>query len=95
MGTFFSVMASNPRVQKAGQAEVDRITGGHRFPEFSDRPNMPYIDAIVREVFRYGIVVPLSVPHVSTADDIYNGWFIPKGSIVMSNIWYGTLTAFC
>jgi cytochrome P450 len=94
MGTFFLAMASNPRVQQAGQAEVDRITGGHRFPNFSDRPDMPYVDAIVREVFRCGLVLPLNFPHVSTADDIYNGYFIPKGSMVISNIWYVPLGLF-
>ncbi|KAF8868693.1 cytochrome P450, partial [Infundibulicybe gibba] len=33
-------------------------------------------------------VLPLGVPHTSTDDDVYKGYFIPKGSIVFANIWY-------
>jgi len=29
----------------------------------------------------------LGVPHMSTEDDEYDGYFIPKGTIVMGNIW--------
>ncbi|KAJ7196595.1 cytochrome P450, partial [Mycena haematopus] len=32
-------------------------------------------------------VGPLGMAHASTADDIYNGYFIPKGATVISNIW--------
>lgn len=28
------------------------------------------------------------VAHVSTEDDVYNGYFIPKGAILLPNIWY-------
>ena len=28
-----------------------------------------------------------AVPHMSTADDEYNGFYIPKGTIVMGNVW--------
>ena len=27
------------------------------------------------------------IPHRLTEDDIHNGWFLPKGSIVIANIW--------
>ncbi|KAF8869033.1 cytochrome P450, partial [Infundibulicybe gibba] len=30
---------------------------------------------------------PLGLPHTSTEDDVYKGYFIPKGSIVFTNIW--------
>jgi hypothetical protein len=28
------------------------------------------------------------VAHASTIDDVYEGYFIPKGSIVIANTWY-------
>lgn len=34
---------------------------------------------------------PTGLPHATTADDEYNGYFIPKGSIVMGNVWYAVL----
>ena len=30
----------------------------------------------------------VGVPHYIETDDIYNGYLIPAGSIVMPNIWY-------
>ncbi|EIW73889.1 cytochrome P450 [Coniophora puteana RWD-64-598 SS2] len=32
-------------------------------------------------------VAPLGFPHVSTEEDVYNGYLIPKGSIIIANIW--------
>ena len=32
--------------------------------------------------------MPLGIPHYSTADDIYRGMFIPKGSTVIANATY-------
>ena len=29
----------------------------------------------------------LGVPHLVEEDDVYNGYFIPKGSLVLANIW--------
>ena len=32
------------------------------------------------------------VPHMSTGDDEYNGFYIPKGTIIMGNVWLVLLT---
>jgi len=80
-------MALYPDVQEEARAELDRVVGKDRLPEFSDRPNMPYLEAVLQETARCGLVFPLSLAHVSTEDDEYNGYLIPKGSIVTSNIW--------
>lgn len=29
----------------------------------------------------------LAVPHAARADDIHNGYFIPKGTVVLPNVW--------
>ncbi|KAG6333886.1 hypothetical protein ID866_5199 [Astraeus odoratus] len=84
---FFLAMTLFPEVQKRAQAEIDHVVGPDRLPTFADRDSLPYIEAVVKEVFRWNLVVPL-VPHRSTADDVHNGYFIPKGSLVMSNVWY-------
>ncbi len=31
----------------------------------------------------------LGVPHCVTEDVVQSGYFIPKGSLIMANIWYG------
>ena len=81
-------MVRNPEVLRKAQAEIDAVVGAARLPSFNDRPNLPYIDALVKEVLRYMPVAPMGLPHVNMEDDIVNGYLIPKGSIVMANIWY-------
>ena len=44
-------MALYPDVQKKAQEELDKVIG-NRLPEFNDRPNLPYINATVKESLR-------------------------------------------
>ncbi|KAF7374549.1 O-methylsterigmatocystin oxidoreductase [Mycena sanguinolenta] len=84
---FFLAMALYPDIQKKAQTEIDTVIGTDRLPEFEDRPSLPFVEALYREVMRWKPVTPLGAPHASTADDVYNGYFIPKGTTVFSNIW--------
>lgn len=80
-------MAMYPGVQKKAQDELDRVVGRTRLPDFSDRESLPYINAVVRELTRWNSVAPLALPHAVLEDDEYNGYYIPKGCIVMPNVW--------
>jgi cytochrome P450 len=77
-------MATNPDVQKKAQEEIDACVGDDRLPNYNDWPSLPYIEAVVREIFRWRNVLPLSLPHCATEDDIYKGYFIPKGESLMN-----------
>lgn len=81
-------MTLHPEVQKKAQEEIDRVLGAGKLPKVDDRKNLPYIDAIVKEVLRWHPVAPMGIPHMSVEDDVYDGYFIPKGSLIMSNIWF-------
>jgi cytochrome P450 len=83
-------MALYPEVQTKAQEELDRVLGSNKFPTFEDRHSLPYIDAIVKESLRWHPVAPMGIPHMCSEDDVYKGYRIPKGSLVMPNIWYGT-----
>ncbi|KAF7420894.1 hypothetical protein PC9H_011412 [Pleurotus ostreatus] len=85
--TFFLAMAMFPEAQKKAQAEIDAIVGHTRFPTFADRPALLYLEALIMEISRWNTVSPLALPHASTSDDEYDGYFIPKGTIVMANTW--------
>lgn len=87
MQTFFLAMALYPDVQKKAQAELDDVVGPNRLPEFEDRDSLPYITAITKECLRWLTVAPFGVPHSSIEDDEYNGHRIPKGSLILPNIW--------
>lgn len=87
MRTFFLAMALYPDAQKKAQEELDRVVGFSRLPDFSDRDSLPYVNALMKEVLRWHVGTPTSLPHASIQDDVYNGYFIPGGSIVLPNLW--------
>lgn len=76
---FLVAMVLYPDIQKKAQEEIDRVTKGNRLPEYSDQINLPYIQAIIREVIRWKPIVPLGLAHANNDDDVYKGYFIPKG----------------
>ena len=80
-------MSLYPEVQRRAQAELAAVVGPHRLPEFEDQKKLPYINAIVKECLRWQNVFTLGLPHRVMEDDEYNGYRIPKGSIVLGNIW--------
>ncbi|KAJ6606685.1 cytochrome P450 [Mycena sp. CBHHK59/15] len=86
--SFILAMVLNPEVQERAQAEIDALLAGSiRLPTFEDRDQLPYVSAIVKEVWRWNPSVPLGLPHVVTQDDEYRGYTIEKGSIVWANVW--------
>ncbi|OAX35253.1 cytochrome P450 [Rhizopogon vinicolor AM-OR11-026] len=77
-----------PDVQKKAQAEIDAVVGPDRLPSFADRDSLPYVEALTKEVLRWNAVVPTGVPHRVMEDDIHDGYYIPKGSLIIPNIWF-------
>ncbi|KAI0356140.1 cytochrome P450 [Trametes cingulata] len=87
LGTFFLAVTLNPSIQLKAHAELDRVVGAHRLPDFRDQPSLPYINSIVKETLRWRPVIPLNIPHRLTENDVYNGVYLPKGSLIVANIW--------
>jgi cytochrome P450 len=79
-------MLAYPSVQAQAHAELDEVVGRARPPTFADLPFLPYIRAMVKEILRWSSLSPLAVPHLSTADERYEGVFIPKGTIYLPNM---------
>ncbi|KAF9458364.1 cytochrome P450 [Collybia nuda] len=84
---FFLAMAMYPDVQQKAQAEIESILGPNRLPDHNDRESLPYINAIIKETMRWQPVSPMASPHMCTNDDEYGGYLIPKGTIVLGNVW--------
>ncbi|KAF9002155.1 cytochrome P450 [Cyathus striatus] len=82
---FILAMVLFPSFQKKAQQEVDQVVGRNRLPGLSDRSSLPYVEAIFQEVLRWNPAAPSGIPHRSVAEDVYNGMFIPKGTIVIAN----------
>ncbi|KAJ3563463.1 hypothetical protein NP233_g8928 [Leucocoprinus birnbaumii] len=85
--TFILAMTRYPEIQKRAQREVDEVVGRDRLPAHADAPYMPYIMAIVKETLRWQATTPPGVPRQVASDDVYNGYFIPKDSVVWYNQW--------
>ena len=84
---FFLVMALYPHVMKKAQEELDRVVGNERLPELSDRGNLPYISALLKELLRWACPLPFGIPKRAMEDDVYKGYRIPAGATVIENIW--------
>ncbi|THH22507.1 hypothetical protein EUX98_g8187 [Antrodiella citrinella] len=80
-------MVLHPHVMYKAQAEIDAVVGRHRLPNAGDRDKLPYLRAITREAFRWRPIGPLGVPHYVNQDDEYQGYHLPKDSIVFFNQW--------
>jgi cytochrome P450 len=58
-------MTLYPEVQRKAQAEIDRVIGNSRLPDYSDQDELPYVDAVLKEVLRWHPVTPLGMFLVS------------------------------
>ncbi|KAI6149296.1 cytochrome P450 [Pisolithus tinctorius] len=59
MLVFLLAMVLHPDVQRKAQEEIDRVVGADRLPDFGDRPNLPYVEAVLLETLRWVPVAPL------------------------------------
>lgn len=75
-----------PDVQSKVQEEIDKVIGRDRSPQMEDQVNMPYTNAVIHETQRYGDIVPVAVPHMTYRDTELQGFFIPKGTTVITNL---------
>jgi len=87
LASFFLIMVLYPDVQRKAQAELNSVLEPGCLPKFSDRSKLPYIDALIKEVHRWNPVAPLALPHRLVQGDVYDGYYIPAGSIILPNTW--------
>lgn len=62
------------------QAEIDSVIGQSRQPTMDDRANMPYTDAVIHEIQRFGNIAPLALPHITNEELQLEGYTVPKVS---------------
>ncbi|KAF9261476.1 cytochrome P450 [Marasmius fiardii PR-910] len=82
---FFARMVVHPDIQRRAQDELDRTVGRSRLPVLDDGKNLPYIQAIIKEIERCHNPFWLCTPHAGNQDFTYRGYFIPKGTALVLN----------
>lgn len=88
LSAFVLAMVMFPEVQRKAQEEIDRVVGTGRLPRFEDRDNLPYIESVVKEVYRWHTVTPMGLPHVTDEDIVHDGYHIPKGAYLLPAVWW-------
>ncbi|NXX42529.1 CP2K6 protein, partial [Tricholaema leucomelas] len=76
------LMAKYPEIQKKVQEEIEEVIGSNP-PRIEHRTQMPYTDAVVHEIQRFANILPMNLPHETTADVTLKGYFIPKGTYII------------
>ncbi|KVI12065.1 3,9-dihydroxypterocarpan 6A-monooxygenase-like [Cynara cardunculus var. scolymus] len=79
-------LINHPEIMKKAVEEIDRVVGNTRLLEESDIPNLPYLQAIVKETLRLHPTAPM-IPRTSTEDCIVGGYHIPAETTVFVNVW--------
>ncbi|XP_007229530.2 cytochrome P450 2U1 [Astyanax mexicanus] len=80
-------MSLYPDVQEKVQKEIDAVVGSGRLPSLTDKGTLPYTEATIMEVQRMTVVVPLSIPHMASKTTEFRGYTIPKGTVIIPNLW--------
>jgi len=87
MTTFILAMVQHPDVFMKAREEIDRVVGLDCLPDFGDRDSLPYLNCVIKEVYRYNVPLPMGMPHAAMEDGEYRGFQIPAGSMIIPNIW--------
>ncbi|XP_063294187.1 cytochrome P450 2J6-like [Pelobates fuscus] len=79
-------MMAFPDVQEKCRNEIDKVRGDREWLNYEDRVSMPYTQAVLQEVQRFASVAPLGVSHAPLEDEQLNGFTIPKGTLIITDL---------
>ncbi|RZC82108.1 hypothetical protein C5167_044892 [Papaver somniferum] len=80
-------LINHPRIFKKAREEIDSVVGvKNRLVEESDLPDLPYLQAIFKEILRLHPPVPLLIRD-STQDCKVGGYDIPANTRLFVNVW--------
>ncbi|KAA8543533.1 hypothetical protein F0562_021721 [Nyssa sinensis] len=82
-----SLLLNNRHVLKKVQDELDVHIGKDKLVEESDIKNLPYLQAIIKETLRLYPPGPVAGPREALEDCYIDGYYVPKGTRLIVNLW--------
>ncbi|GJR32294.1 cytochrome P450 93A3-like protein [Tanacetum coccineum] len=79
-------LINHPNIMKKAVEEIDQVVGKNRILQESDIPNLPYLQAIVKETLRLHSTGPM-ILRQSTEDCTVAGYHIPANTTIFVNVW--------
>uniref|UniRef100_F7AR76 Uncharacterized protein n=1 Tax=Ciona intestinalis TaxID=7719 RepID=F7AR76_CIOIN len=78
----------NPDIQDKVHKEIDDVieTGHNGVVRYDTK--LPYTKAVLQETYRIRTATPLGVPRRNTEDVTLMGYFIPKNTQIIPNLWW-------
>ena len=80
MSSLFLALVLYPEVQKRAQAELDSVISRDRLPTYDDRPRLPYIEAMSKELLRWHMVTPMGAGCPANTPNISPTKYLLKAS---------------
>ncbi|KAK4277433.1 hypothetical protein QN277_015433 [Acacia crassicarpa] len=87
MEWILALLLNHPEVMEKLKAEIDTHVGKDRFIDDSDISKLTYLQSVVLETLRLYPAGALGVPHSNSEDCIIGGYHVPKGTMLMVNLW--------
>nr|CAA64635.1 cytochrome P450 [Nicotiana tabacum] len=81
-----SELSKKPEIFKKATEELDRVIGQNRWVQEKDIPNLPYIEAIVKETMRLHPVAPMKATECRENSKVA-GYDVQKGTRVLVSVW--------
>ncbi|KAM5210052.1 cytochrome P450 2A13 isoform 1-T1 [Hipposideros larvatus] len=78
----FLLLMKHPDVEAKVYQEINQVIGKNRQPKFEDRAKMPYTDAVIHEIQRFGDMLPMGLARRVTKDTKFRDFLLPKGTEV-------------
>lgn len=86
LGWAILLMMKYPEVQLKVHKELDSVLGFEKQPTLADKPNLPYVSAILQEVQRYSNIVVSNFGRKLAKDTLVNGYVLPAGTTIVPQI---------